>query len=548
MSFRASITKQSDDHKLMSNKSSLPLGMAIVSPSKQPYSSLRNRIYYNTTSKRPSGSNSRNNVSRNSDTKGNSQTYSGSTGKDNVNYRESSAQTHKKSGQERLSELDTRHRARLLRQRCKNASIDGTGMKRKAEDELEGSKSAKSRSNVKSETTSTVNWNSSKNNSHTQQDPFHDKSTRRKVILVGSESSNKTDDKQYKETLFPCEVQSETSGHGISENGINTTSTLSCVRQNLFPPEHDFKSDNVFSNDQSEMQGMKECVVDSGSDGAADFFGSLGLGSACHDRDGNGYIDSGASCSSNEQLGERPDLEDEEKDSLKNESEEMGSHQGEYEEGKTEESDSKQQALTPTKKSARISAKRAMLEQNLSSYNDDNTIWSIWGGVPSQKQKDHQHSPSEAHLPVDSPESLPEVVDVSENGSAAENRPLYSAVKIKGARMKQTPVRAKQASNNVCAPEKQVSVGSIVWGKVHGHPWWPGRVLAVSGNFGEGSETTKHAHVTWFGSNTSSIMPVNELQHFIANFKRRHKKSKRGCYRKAVRQAQDMLQIMGEEF
>ena len=73
-------------------------------------------------------------------------------------------------------------------------------------------------------------------------------------------------------------------------------------------------------------------------------------------------------------------------------------------------------------------------------------------------------------------------------------------------------------------------------------------MLAVSGNFGEGSETTKHAHVTWFGSNTSSIMPVNELQHFVANFKRRHKKAKRGCYRKAVRQAQDMLQIMGEEY
>ena len=378
MSCRASITKQSDDHKLMSNKSSLPLGMAIVSPSRHPYSSLRNRIYYNTTSKRPTGSNSKNNVSKTSDSKGSSQTYSGSSGKDSVNCRESSAQTHKKPGQNGINEPDTRHSSRLLRQRGKNASKDGTGMKRKAEDALERSKPAKSRSNVSSEITSTVNWNTAKNDSHTKPSPSPSKSSRRKVILVGSESSNNSDNTENKETgVFPSEMQSETAA-GFTENGMDTTSTLSSVRQNLFPPEHDFKSNNVFGNDPSEMQEMKEYVMDSGSDSAADFFGSLGLGSACHD--GSDYIDSGGSCSSNEQLCERPDLEEDEKDSLKNESEEMGSHEEEdYKGDKTEEFHRKQQPFTPTKKSARISAKRAILEQNLSSYDDDNTIWSIWG-------------------------------------------------------------------------------------------------------------------------------------------------------------------------
>lgn len=94
-----------------------------------------------------------------------------------------------------------------------------------------------------------------------------------------------------------------------------------------------------------------------------------------------------------------------------------------------------------------------------------------------------------------------------------------------------------------------LSVGDIVWGKVHGHPWWPGKVLAISGIRNEDSKNpwNRDAHVSWFGSNTSSIMPLHSLQLFLPNFAKRHKKRKKGFYRIAVREAQAALKLMADD-
>ena len=91
-----------------------------------------------------------------------------------------------------------------------------------------------------------------------------------------------------------------------------------------------------------------------------------------------------------------------------------------------------------------------------------------------------------------------------------------------------------------------IGVGDIVWGKVHGHPWWPGRVLAISGIRNEETNNPwdRDAHVSWYGSNTSSIMHLHALQLFLPNFAKRHKRNKKGFYRVAVRQAQEALQAM----
>lgn len=91
-----------------------------------------------------------------------------------------------------------------------------------------------------------------------------------------------------------------------------------------------------------------------------------------------------------------------------------------------------------------------------------------------------------------------------------------------------------------------IGVGDIVWGKVHGHPWWPGRVLAISGirNKDTDNPWDRDAHVSWYGSNTSSIMHLHALQLFLPNFAKRHKRNKKGFYRVAVRQAQEALQAM----
>lgn len=57
----------------------------------------------------------------------------------------------------------------------------------------------------------------------------------------------------------------------------------------------------------------------------------------------------------------------------------------------------------------------------------------------------------------------------------------------------------------------RVSPGDIVWGKVVGFPWWPGRVLSVT--------PTSRAHVAWYASTTSSLMPCDSLSPFLEDYK-----------------------------
>ncbi|CAH2084990.1 unnamed protein product [Euphydryas editha] len=75
----------------------------------------------------------------------------------------------------------------------------------------------------------------------------------------------------------------------------------------------------------------------------------------------------------------------------------------------------------------------------------------------------------------------------------------------------------------------RVSPGDIVWGKVVGFPWWPGRVLSVT--------PTARAHVAWYASTTSSLIPCDSLSPFLEDYKIRFNKKKRGPYKEAVKQA-----------
>ncbi|KAK4310712.1 hypothetical protein Pmani_017741 [Petrolisthes manimaculis] len=83
-----------------------------------------------------------------------------------------------------------------------------------------------------------------------------------------------------------------------------------------------------------------------------------------------------------------------------------------------------------------------------------------------------------------------------------------------------------------------MAVGDVVWGKIHGFPWWPAKVMAIR-VLQEGSRDTKwqQAHVSWYGSSTSSMMPASTLQPFLKMFKMRYNKRKRGPYREAIKQA-----------
>lgn len=85
-------------------------------------------------------------------------------------------------------------------------------------------------------------------------------------------------------------------------------------------------------------------------------------------------------------------------------------------------------------------------------------------------------------------------------------------------------------------------VGEIIWGKVHGHPWWPGRILHIICHATE--DKPSFVKVSWYGSTTTSEISCSFLMTFEEHFKQLYKKQKQGAYRRAVRQAQQDLQVM----
>ncbi|KAK2572092.1 PWWP domain-containing protein 2B [Acropora cervicornis] len=135
-----------------------------------------------------------------------------------------------------------------------------------------------------------------------------------------------------------------------------------------------------------------------------------------------------------------------------------------------------------------------------------------------------------------------------QNPTTTQNQPLKPSKRAKRANTKYTQRTTWQLDPQVAPVDQSdpVGVGDIVWGKVHGHPWWPGKVLAISGIRSEESSNPwdRDAHVSWFGSNTSSIMRLHCLQLFAPNFSKRHKRRKKGCYRLAIRQAKEAMQAL----
>ncbi|KAL7292164.1 hypothetical protein TKK_0014121 [Trichogramma kaykai] len=86
---------------------------------------------------------------------------------------------------------------------------------------------------------------------------------------------------------------------------------------------------------------------------------------------------------------------------------------------------------------------------------------------------------------------------------------------------------------------KRMDVGDIVWGKVTGFPWWPGKVLSITDSRkDDGTSTGPQAHVAWYGSTTSSLMSCDQLSPFLETFKTRYNKKKKGPYKEAIKQAQ----------
>ncbi|XP_065219206.1 PWWP domain-containing protein 2A-like [Planococcus citri] len=81
---------------------------------------------------------------------------------------------------------------------------------------------------------------------------------------------------------------------------------------------------------------------------------------------------------------------------------------------------------------------------------------------------------------------------------------------------------------------KVIEVGDVIWGKVHGFSWWPGKVLTFKINTKE--QNKLFAYISWFGSSTASVITCDNLCPFLDNYKLRfNKRKKSGQYKEAVK-------------
>ena len=86
---------------------------------------------------------------------------------------------------------------------------------------------------------------------------------------------------------------------------------------------------------------------------------------------------------------------------------------------------------------------------------------------------------------------------------------------------------------------RTVCVGDIVWAKIYGFPWWPARVLGitVSRRGDTGLAVRQEARVSWFGSPTTSFLPLTQLSPFLESFQSRFDRKRKGPYRRAIAEA-----------
>lgn len=114
-------------------------------------------------------------------------------------------------------------------------------------------------------------------------------------------------------------------------------------------------------------------------------------------------------------------------------------------------------------------------------------------------------------------------------------------------------VRLHTRSMTKCVTEEghAVAVGDIVWGKIHGFPWWPARVLSISGTRKQETASCEaqwpQAKVAWFGSPTTSQLSVAKLSPFRELFRSRFNRKKKGMYRRAILEAAKAVGHMSPE-
>ncbi|PIK48827.1 putative PWWP domain-containing protein 2A isoform X1 [Apostichopus japonicus] len=95
---------------------------------------------------------------------------------------------------------------------------------------------------------------------------------------------------------------------------------------------------------------------------------------------------------------------------------------------------------------------------------------------------------------------------------------------------------------------RTMCLGDIVWGKIIGFPWWPGRISQiVVSRRDNGAVLQQEAQIRWLGATTISHMPLEKLYPFLPYFKERYNKKRRGVYKNAISEAMEEAKSVSTE-
>ena len=109
-------------------------------------------------------------------------------------------------------------------------------------------------------------------------------------------------------------------------------------------------------------------------------------------------------------------------------------------------------------------------------------------------------------------------------------------------------VHRKNVTKSILPGGRCVCVGDIIWGKITGFPWWPGRIVQIIvTRKPEGTVASQEAQITWFASRSISYMPLNKLPPFLADFKKHYDKKRKGLYKEAIAQATKAAEALSSE-
>ncbi|KAK3573422.1 hypothetical protein QTP86_024638, partial [Hemibagrus guttatus] len=205
----------------------------------------------------------------------------------------------------------------------------------------------------------------------------------------------------------------------------------------------------------------------------------------------------------------------------------------------------------------------------------DKNALELWSGEETERHGDltllinfGKRKADSSSLSVCSSDSLDESKSFSSDGTSPELCELApgehvigvsssvsttsSASRAEGRTVPPLTVRLHTRSMSKCITEEghAVTVGDVVWGKIHGFPWWPARILSISGTRREEDEADApwpEAKVAWFGSPTTSQLSVAKLSPFREFFRLRFNRKKKGMYRRAIIEAAKAVGHMSSE-